>query len=251
MSLIVRAAEHPRVALAGAAVSTVAEVVSWFTTFDDAWRVTPVAFILTFLFFGLFAFNQYVEAQRLRDAQEPKFDIAFHPGESSDGRPYFQEFDVPWRDDAGLPIYQKRDRRYRVGIVNLCTAVVPKVRVKLADCEPRDNWVHIEHDLAVMNTNPPLAERDLYPSKDGKATLFFDVVAEFDTVGVMPAHFRFEYSDTNLRGPVEYDVRYQGNYSFRVLLRAEGGGWSCERWFKVFKGWDEEGRARPLTMEPL
>lgn len=251
--MIVRIAEHPRVHFVGAALSASFEVVSWFTTLDDPYQITPILFILTVVFIGLFALGQYLEAEALREEKKPKFDIVFSPDEGAwpDSRPYLQLLEFHWQDDPFQPAYVKEDRRYRVGIMSLCAAIVPAVRLVLVDALPKDNWIHSGHTLLVMDTDPPAGEAPLHPSNDGKPTLFFDVVCECDAQGQVPASFRFEYANPQLRGPVLHNPRYGEDYSYTIQLRAEGGGWSCERWFKVSKGWDVKHGRQRLRMEPL
>jgi hypothetical protein len=248
--------DSPKVNFGGACLSAVAEVVSWTSNATPAY-VTPVAFIATVFFLGRLAWTQYVEAQAFRDSARPRFEIVFEPpavepGDAdADGRPYLQVLRFQQRVPSPLPIGSQTlkltfcDRRYRVGIRNLSTAIVPKVRVVLAACKPGGNFVHVAHALLVMDSDPPAAERDLAPNESGQPTLFFDVVKELGQDGRTPGHVSFCFANDNLSQPVHGD-------SFEIRLRAEGGGYSHERTFAISKPYLHPLKKHyPVIMEPL
>ena len=84
MSKVTKFFLRPQVNLAGAALSALAEIISWFAAFDDAYRVTPVAFILCVVFLGLFALNEHLSAERLRSEARPKLELVFDKGQLYD-----------------------------------------------------------------------------------------------------------------------------------------------------------------------
>jgi hypothetical protein len=163
---------------------------------------------------------------------EPKFEIVFLPENDWDSRPYVQTLTQGKYETAGMPMVKIVDRRYRVGIRNFSNAVVPSVHVVLTRCEPPANFIHLGHRLAVMDSNPPEAERDLPPSTDGSPTLWFDVVAELERADNRPRQFHFCFANPQICGPVD-----SGRYE--ITLRCEGAGVSQERTFIVQKEWDD------------
>lgn len=188
----------------------------------------------------------------LKAEKQPKFEIVFEPDERAypDSCPYRQVLEFVARRHPSGPDRPMRDHRYRVGIVNLSSAIVPNVRVVLADCELRGNYVHLGHTLLVMDSDPPAAERDLHPSPDGKPTLYFDVVAECGNRNETPKYFEFVYANPNIRGPVGYELLANEDHSYEITLRAEGAGYSCSRSFRVSKGF-ENHQVKNLRMELL
>ncbi|MGH9387666.1 MAG: hypothetical protein ACRD2N_25690, partial [Vicinamibacterales bacterium] len=162
-------------------MSAVAEVLSWVSNAEPTF-VTPVAFMATVFFVGRLAWTQYWEAQLFRDATKPKFEIVFEPTGDEESRPYLQiikfedhaEFQ-PFPESSSPVLRRKRtivtkmaERRYRVGVRSLSTAIVPSVELVLVACEPGGNHVHVGHRLAVMDSNTPAAARDLAPHPQGK-----------------------------------------------------------------------------------
>lgn len=193
------------------------------------------------------------ENSSFRRSLEPKFDIVFRPDEdaSPDSRPYVQVLEFPVQHGPGIPRTIGRDRRYRVGIVNSSSVVVPAVRVILARCKPNANFIHLGHQLLAMDSKPPAGERDLAPSPTSEPTLYFDVVSEYGDEAGVPQYFTFCYANPDLCGPVVYSPHQAGDYSYEIGLRAEGAGYSCERAFRVSKGWDEQHGRKRLVMESL
>ena len=180
------------------------------------------------------------ENNRLNAEREPKFEIVFRPEDETDSRPYLQRMEYPRNSGPGSPYSTWIDRRYRVGIVNLSSAIVPNVRLVLAKCDPSGNFIHVGHRLQVTDSDPILGERDLAPNPNGEATVFFDVVSETAHERDIPTVFTFCFANPNISGPVEYDLHHarEGEFEFKILLRAEGGGYSHERWFRVSKNFD-------------
>lgn len=176
---------------------------------------------------------------------EPKFDIVFLPQNDSDSRPYLQTLERGELQEPGFPMIKIVDRRYRVGIRNLSSAIVPSVHVVLSRCKPSGNFIHIGHRLLVMDSDPPESERDLPPTTDGSPTLWFDVATEVERSETRPREFHFCFSNPHICGPVD-----SGRYE--ITLRCEGAGRSHERSFVIRKEWDDRlhGVAR-LSMEPL
>jgi hypothetical protein len=136
-------------------------------------------------------------------------------------------------------VVPKIDRRYRVGVVNLSSATVQGVSVVLESCTPGGNMIHIGHRLLVMDSDPPLGARDVPPNKVGEATAWFDVVNTFDDEGDTPEAFIFCYANPGIRGAVP-----AGSYD--IVLRAQGGGVSTSRQFRIEIPPDGQ-----LTMQPL
>src|SRR5438552_17591088 len=111
-----------------------------------------------------------VERDQLVDNRSPKFEIVFMPANDEESRPFLQrlafqqQVPVVTGGDVGSGVtsplgYARRDfvdRRYRVGIVNLSSAMVPSVSLTLASCEPGGTYVHVGHHLLVMDSDPPV-----------------------------------------------------------------------------------------------
>lgn len=198
--------------------------------------------------------REFYRTHQYEERLKPKFDIVFRPAdEYPDSRPYLQVLTYgAFRSGAGYPMTEMEERRYRVGIVNKCDAVVPAVRLVLESCSPGGNFIHVGHRLAVMDSGEPLGERDLQPTKSDEPTLWFDVVCEEDEASRTPDYLVFCYADPKIRGPVVYDLTRSDEYSYEIVLRAEGGGWSCRRSFRVYKPWRPNGPgSERLRMEPL
>jgi hypothetical protein len=180
------------------------------------------------------------ENHTLKAALQPNLEIVFLPEDTYDSRPYLQtlEFVQPpmvFGDVASRMV----DRRYRVGVKNLTSRIIPNVHVVLAKCDPPSNFVHVGHRLLVMDSDPPVGERDLPPSVNGEPSLWFDVANELDYADRTPKSFTFCYANPNIRGPVEYDIHHD-DFSFTIRLRAEGGGVFHEREFRVWKDWSHQ-----------
>ena len=84
MSKVAKFLLRPQVNLAGAALSALAEIASWFTAVDDAYRVTPLAFILCVVFLGLFALHEHLSAERLRSQARPTLKLVLQEGQLYD-----------------------------------------------------------------------------------------------------------------------------------------------------------------------
>ena len=84
MSPIARFFLRPRVNLTLAAVTALGEILSWFTTLDDPYQVTPVAFVLCLVFIGLFALHEHLGAEQLRAAAAPTLRLVFGTGQMYD-----------------------------------------------------------------------------------------------------------------------------------------------------------------------
>lgn len=232
--------DNPKTNFWGALVSVTAEVVSWFSTLrgHGSQPFGQIAFGLTVFFLGRLAWTQYWAAERFRENAKPKFDMVFTPDL---GRPSLQVI------EAG----STKERRYRVGILSLTSEIVPSVRVLLMSCEPPGNFIFPRHRLGVMDSAAATGERELHPSADDKASLWFDVVAESGHKSRVPEWFEFCYADQALRAPVIKSL-HDHEYAFEVVLRAEGGGTFLERTFRISKPWDEkENRSGKLLMLPL
>jgi hypothetical protein len=186
------------------------------------------------------------QVQGLLAAREPKFDIVFLPANDDDSRPYVQTLYFDVVVSMG-PLKKMRDRRYRIGVQNLSTAVIPGVRVVVAACSPSHNFIHIGHRLAVMDSgDPPQGEGDLTPSLNGEPTLFFDVVNEYSGAGHPPTQFSFCYANPGLAGAMPFS----NDRSYEVVLRCEGGGVATERSFVIEKRF-KDGAPDRLRMRPL
>lgn len=241
--------DSPKFNFWGAVVSALAEITSWFSIFGGSDSVLSaqggrIAFALTVFFLGRLAWIQYWQAESYRERQKPRFDIVFLPENEDDSRPYIQTLEFGQFKGSGFPMVKMSDRRYRVGVVNLSTATVPNVRVILESCTPSDNFIHIGHRLLVMDSNPPIGERDLPPSVDGHPTLWFDVVNELMEGDTRPAHFQFCFANPNICGPVMAN-------DYEIVLRAEGGNVSRSRSFRVVKLRVGRGWQTKLTMMPV
>lgn len=241
----------PKTNFWGAVVSAVAEIVGWIGNIPTEfpwWQ--PAAFGLTVFFMGRLAWTQYWEAEGYRKRLEPKFEIVFVPLNDEDSRPYLQTLEYPQIKQGGA-VRRRVDRRYRVGLVNLSSGIVPDVSVVLARCTPAANFIHVGHKMLVMDTDPPRDTRDLPPSPTGEPTAYFDIVNENGPDDRVPDHFFFCYANPNIRGPIEFDI-HRPLMTFEVVLRAEGGGYACERSFRVSKDVGARlGGWRRLEMRPL
>jgi len=181
--------------------------------------------------------------------------MVFLPEDDRDSRPYVMTSElVEWSGQFGDPAQRVRRRKYRVGVKSLSKAIVPNVSVVLSKCTPlsEHNNIHVGHRLTVMDSEPPAHEADLHPTNTGEPTLFFDVVFECDGTSKIPERFGFCYANTKPMRVVDYDL-HQGDYSFTVTLRAQGGGYSCERDFKIYKEFHKHDwrTHEPVMMEPL
>ena len=190
-----------------------------------------------------------VERDTLLDDRKPKFELVFDPKNDDDSRPYLQTLTFPDGIIAAFPSATIRgpvmvDRRYRVGIANLSSATVPNVSVTLEACNPTGNYIHLGHHLLVMDSDPPVAYRDLPVGKAGEPTLWFDVVNELGSQGEVTPDFSFCYANPNIAGPVPRD-------SYDIVLRAEGGNTSVTRAFRVHKTKDFRETDWRLLMRPL
>jgi hypothetical protein len=187
------------------------------------------------------------ERDQLLEDRKPKFAIVFEPqGHDGDKRPYLQTLQltavrqpIEFRDRTTTTVL---DRRYRVGVRNLSSATVPSVSVTLQDCKPGGNFIHLNHKLLVMDTEPHVGQADLPPSASGEPTLFFDVVSERGEQGTNPSRFLFCYANEKIQGLVD-----SGNYE--ITLRAEGGNVSATKRFKVRKSWSPQDGPGKLMME--
>ena len=121
---------------------------------------------------------------------------------------------------------------------------MPSVSLTLASCEPGGTYVHIGHHLLVMDSDPPVAARDLAPNSNGEPTLFFDVVNEVGPQGETPASLRFCYANPNIVGDVP-----AGTYE--IVLRADGGNVSATKKFRVRKSWSPSAGPGRLTIEEV
>lgn len=241
--LVKNSAKHWLLVVGGAA----AGVVSWVLQAQDA-KLPPRAFALGgALAIAVAVVRAYHEVRLNRDRlafeRLPVLDISFLPENVEDSRPYLQTLEVMVleRPIPGVSemVATKVDRRYRVGVVNLSSATVQGVSVVLERCIPGDNMAHVGHRLLVMDSAPPLGARDVPPSKAGEATAWFDVVNTFDDEGDTPEAFTFCYANPKIRGAVPAG-------SYEVVLRAEGGGVSTSRQFRIEIPPDGQ-----LTMQPL
>ncbi len=84
MSKVAKFLLRPQVNLAGAALSALAGIASWFTAVDDAYRVTPLAFILCVVFLVLFALHEHLSAERLRSQASPTLKLVLQEGQLYD-----------------------------------------------------------------------------------------------------------------------------------------------------------------------
>jgi hypothetical protein len=237
--------DDPRVNFWGAVLSVVAEVGGWLTNVPDTSPFSRIAFALTVFFLGRLAWTQYWEAHEQRENRKPKFDLVFRQGSSNDDRPFFQTLDFKMAMANGKTM-RMNDRRFRVGLVNLSSATIPNVRVVLESCTPSANMIHVGHRLLRMDSDPEGGEGDLPPSPDLKPTLFFDVVNEMGQAEspTAPSKFLFCYAIPGVRGHV-------GCGEYEIVLRAEGGDFSCTRTFLIKKDALGPGQFGPLIMKPL
>ena len=87
-----------------------------------------VAFAVS-TFQALYAVVQ--ENNRLKELLAPKFDIVCLPDDDDDSRPYLQTIEVLLVPQHLRSPQKAIERRYRVGVVNLSRATIPKVRLVL------------------------------------------------------------------------------------------------------------------------
>jgi hypothetical protein len=137
-------------------VSAMTEVVSWFTTFDDPYRVTPVAFLLFGLFLGLFGLHEHLAAEQLRAAAQPLLRLAFGNG---------QMFDSLHHDG--------RLRIFRVGVLN-AGASVSNVAVKVARVHPELPRVFPMQELQQTHGDDGVSRFTV--NKSDEPLVFVDVV---------------------------------------------------------------------------
>jgi hypothetical protein len=185
------------------------------------------------------------ERDALLDRMVPKFQIVFAPENESDSRPYLQTLEFLASAGVGMPVKQMRDRRYRIGVLNHSSAPISDVSAVLESCEPSGNFIHLQHRLLVMDSDPPIGSRDLPVSHDGRPKVFFDVVNEVRSVTKTPEHFFFCYAIDGIRGPVDSGV-------YDISIRVEAGGTAVSKRFRITKEWDKEHHEhRCLTMEAI
>jgi hypothetical protein len=177
------------------------------------------------------------------EARRPRLRIVFGATGETDTRPYLQSLVFLREGTVGPPV-RVLDRRYRVGIQNMSTAVIPNVSVRLESCQPSGKFGLPETRLLVQDSDPPVGERDLPPSKADEPTLWFDVVNEVADESVIPDHFRFCYAIPSLCQPVP-----AGNYE--IVLRADGGGTSARQRFRVRKMHPNGGPIERITLEKV
>ncbi len=193
----------------------------------------------------------------LEEAQKAKFDIVFLPSNAGEGdsQPYLVDKTfIRAPRTQGEVASRFRLRKYRIGVVNLSTAIVPDVHAVIAACKPTgiDQPVVIGARLQVMDSDPATGERDLHPNSRQDPSLFFDVVRELSPDDAGPAQeLGFCYASDGLLRRTRPDVDDK-EYAFTVTLRVDGGGYSTQREFKILKTWDEESnRYRKVVMKPL
>lgn len=186
------------------------------------------------------------ERDKLLDDLKPKFRIVFQPIDDDNSRPYVQSLRYlqPHPERGMLQPRTMLDRRYRVGVVNLSSATVPAVTMTLHRCEPAQNFVHLDHHLLVMDSDPRADTRDLPPSKNGEPTLFFDIVNEHGKADRIPDHFLFCYANERIVGSIP-----PGTYD--ITLHAQGGGATATATFRVSKLAASNGSWARLTMKAL
>lgn len=203
-----------------------------------------------FLAFGFFGFRAYLsldrEHQALKGLTNPKIEIVFDPSNDTDSRPFLQTTRFCQQATGPIPLeLEFTERKYRIGLLNSGASVVRSVSVVLTHASPTQNCIHLGHSLEAMDGSPSPPARDLPPSSDGQPTLWFDVVKECEETGQTPLEFTFCYASHNLRGPVPSGI-------YDITLRAQGGGISHARSFRIVKDLQPEpyGMA-PLRMLPL
>ena len=141
-----------RLLVSGAGLSALAWLFFVARIQGVSWRHFALACLAVVLVAMFLAFHDVrVERDGLRDALKPKFEIVFKPADgAAENRPYLHIYKMP-RQKVGDSQREVTDRRYRVGIRNLSSAVVPNVQVILASCEPGGNWIHPGHRLQMMD----------------------------------------------------------------------------------------------------
>lgn len=240
ISSLKRSFDRPTVQFWGAVASALIEVISWLTDVEPRY-VTPAAFALTVFFLGRLAWMQFQEAEGYREQNKPKLDMLFLPENDTDSRPYLQTLEFGMSPGGGQVMVEMRDRRYRVGIQNLSAATIPDVSVRLASCRPGGNFVFPEHQLAVQDSSPPGGLADIPPH----GTRWFDVVNEVGRASSRPDHFRFCYRNPDFSGlPVPADT-------YEVVLRADCGGQSVARTFRIEKECHDPQNYGRLRMIPI
>jgi prepilin-type processing-associated H-X9-DG protein len=157
MSPIARVLLKPRVNLTIAGVSALGEVISWFTTVDDAYRVTPVLFMLTVTFIVFFAVNEHLGAEKLREDAQPKLRLVWEP----QGQMY----------DS---LHLGGDLRiFRVGVVN-SGAAVHEVSVKVARIHPEHPRIFPMREL--QQTHEEDGTSRFTVNKSDEPLVFVDVI---------------------------------------------------------------------------
>jgi len=140
-------------------MSALAEVISWFTTFDDAYRVTPVAFVLTIVFGGLFAIHEHIAAETLRAAARPSLRLVFRAG---------QMFDSLHADG--------RLRILRVGVLNSGESV-NSVAVKVGRVRPELRRVFPMQELQQTHQDEGVSRFTV--NKSDEPLVFVDVIHQY------------------------------------------------------------------------
>jgi hypothetical protein len=191
VSPIARVLLRPRVNLAGAAISAVAEVVSWFTTFDDPYRVTPLAFGLCCLFLSLFGVHEHLEAEQFREAAKSKLTL------------------VLGNDHVYDSLHGQRStvRKLRVGVLN-SGDTVHNVAVKVVRVEPRPPDVFPMQEL--QQTNAGEGESRFTVNKSDEPLVFVELIRQ-----------EFRDHDGEMRGSiagVPYRHPYKKGEMFNMLL---------------------------------
>ncbi|HKC55175.1 MAG TPA: hypothetical protein VKC35_03590 [Vicinamibacterales bacterium] len=249
--LVVHTLRHWGLFVSGA----IASVIGWVLYAENIQNLPARLFIgtgglLLLLAIGRAFHDVRIERDRLAEDRTPKFDIVFSPGDDHDSRPCVQTLEFV-KFQIGASGSRMRDRRYRIGVTSLSSVIVPAVQAVVSACIPSSDYIHIGHRLQVMDSDPIVGERDLPPNPKGESTLWFDVVHEYGHESKVPDHFMFCYANPNLVGPVGYDIHSEA-LSFVITIRVEGGGWTTERQFRVFKEWrDDWHQWERLRMVPL
>lgn len=240
--LLRRLATAPLTGAVGGVVSAFWEAV-WFMGpllgYDPPER--RLYLLIGFLAFVGFAIQAFwAQANRVRRLEakvmeleaksEPSVEIVFEPKNDSDSRPYLQTMTFSQPSADARPMIERIDRRYRVGVRNTSDALVPAVSLRLQSCEPSGNFVFLEHELQVQDTDPPAGACEIPPHQ----TRWFDVVSEQGVSSQVPQQFHFCYRNPNFSGlPVPAG-------SYEITLRADGGGPSVTRDFRITKNCVDE-----------
>ena len=118
MSKVAKFFSRPGVNLALVVASGLVTFASSFTSLDDPYGVTPIAFLSFALILGRLAVTEHLAAERLRSEARPKLELVFHTGQLYDSL----------HSDGTLRIF-------RVGVRN-SGATVNDVAVKVARVLP-------------------------------------------------------------------------------------------------------------------